>query len=91
MQPKSQFSSGSSAHKASAPKNLAAQVKELNYSGQAMQPKSQFSSGSSAQKASAPGNLAAQFEELNYSAQAMQPRSQFCPQDLSAREPNNSV
>ena len=43
MQPKSQFSSGNLAHKASAPKSPAAQFEELNYSTQAKQPKSQFS------------------------------------------------
>ena len=75
MQPKSQFNSGNLAHKASAPRSLTAQFKELNYSAQAMQPKSQFSSGNLAHKALAPKSLAAQFKELNYSAHAMQPCS----------------
>ena len=55
MQFKSQFNSGCSARKASAPRSLVAQFEEPNYSAQAMQPKSQFSPGSSAHKASAPG------------------------------------
>ena len=45
MQPKSQFSSGSSANKASAPESPLAQFEELNYFAQATQPKSQFNSG----------------------------------------------
>ena len=77
MQPKSQFSSGYSAHKASAPRSPTAQFEELNYSTQAMQPKSQFSSGSLAHKASAPRSPAAQFDELDYSTPAMRPKSQF--------------
>ena len=68
MHPKSQFNSGSSAHKASATGSPATQFEELNYSAQAMQPKSQFSLGSSAHKASTPGSQVAQFEEFNYSA-----------------------
>ena len=54
MQPKSQFISGTIAHKASMPKSPAAQFEELNYSTQVMQPKSQFNSGIIAHKASAP-------------------------------------
>ena len=50
MQPKSQFSSGYSAHKASAPRSPAAQFDELDYSTQAMQSKSQISSGYSARR-----------------------------------------
>ena len=75
MQPKSQFRSGTSAHKATAPKSSAAQFDELNYFTQAMQPKSKFSSGTSAHKASTPRSAAARFEELDYSTQAMQPKS----------------
>ena len=69
MQPKSQFSSGNSAYKASALRSPAAQFEELNYSTQAMQPKSQFSSGTSAYKASAPGSPTTQLEgtQLLYS------------------------
>ena len=75
MQPKSQFSSGYSAHKASTPGSLVAQFDELNYSTQAMQPKSQFSSGYSTHKASTPRSPTAQFEEFNCSAQAIHPKS----------------
>ena len=71
----SQFSSGYSANKASAPKSPGTQFDELNYSAQTMHPKSQFSLGYSAHKASAPRSSAAQFDEFNYSAHAMQPCS----------------
>ena len=77
MQPMSQFSSDSLAHKASTPKSPVAQFEEPNYSPQAIQPGSQFNSCSLAHKALAPKSPAAQFDELDYSAQTMQPKSQF--------------
>ena len=77
MQPKSQFSLGNLAHKASTLRSLAAQIEEINYSSQAMYPKNRFSSGNLAHKASAPRSPTAQFDELNYSTKAMQPKSQF--------------
>ena len=85
MQPKSQFSSGNSRQKASAPRSPAAQFKELNYSAQAMQPCSpRVSSAQIIQpyqlrlfnpSSSGYSAISAQFKELNYSAKAMQPCS----------------
>ena len=72
MQPKSQFSSGNLAQKASAPRSPAAQFKELNYSAQATQPNEVVQL-----KQSAHGASTAQFEGLNCSTQARQPKSQF--------------
>ena len=70
MQPRIQFSSGYSSHKASTLRSPSAQFEEINYSTQAMQPKSQFSSGRIAHKASA-----AQFAELFSSGRPQRPRS----------------
>ena len=84
MQPKGQFSSGSIAHKASAPtkpqqlslKSPTAHLRPCNprdslaQAEHAMQPTSQFSSSRVAQAAPA-----AQFDELNYSTHACSPRA----------------
>ena len=93
MQPKSQFSLGNLAHKASAPRSQATQFKKLNYSTQVRQPRSQFSSGI---QPAEPQQLS--FEELNRSTQARQPRSQFSsgiqptePQQHSFEELNYST
>ena len=77
MQPKSQFSSGFSAHNGLSARSPVAQFDEFDYSAQAMQPKSQFSSGFSAHNGLSAQSLVAQFNEFDYSAQAMQPKSQF--------------
>ena len=93
MQPKSHFSSGNLAHKASTPRSLSTQFEELNYSTQAMQPKIQFSSGI---QPTEPQQLC--FKEPNYSTQVMQPRSRFSsgmqptePQQHSFEELNFST
>ena len=70
MQPKSQFGSGYSAHKGSAPRSPAAQFKGFNYSAQTMRPKSQFSSSRITHKASA-----TRFTELFSSRRPQRPRS----------------
>ena len=65
MQPKSQFSLGNLAHKASTPRSPVAQFKELGCSTRAMQHRSQFSSGV---QLTEPQQHS--FEELNCSTQA---------------------
>ena len=77
MQPKSQFSSGFSAHNGLSTRSLVAQFDEFDYSAQAMQPKSRFISGFSAHNSLNVRSPIAQYDKLDYSAQAMQPKSQI--------------
>ena len=76
MQPKSQFSSGSSAYKASA---LGAQQLSLTSSTTQHRPCGLRVSSAQAIQPTRPQRPgpAAQFDELNYSAQSIQPKSQL--------------
>ena len=93
MQPKSQFSSGNLAHKASAPKSPATQFGELNCSAQAMQP---CSPGASSAQAFNPRSLISSV--FKSSAAQLRPNSPgasstqaFSPRSLSSIVLNSST